>query len=133
MGSHLGMGSLTPDVCLSIFIHHTWTWNCPFHVSAPFRSSPPFCTFPSYLHPSIPPPLCPSTPPSCLDECVFFKSLVAGLPYSLIFLTLLGDICFIVYLYFLLYLCKEVRCIYLYLHLDQMSQIIIYIFIYKDK
>ena len=30
-------------------------------------------------------PLCPSAPATGLDDCVFFNSLVVGLPYSLIF------------------------------------------------
>ena len=35
-----------------------------------------------------------SAPPTCMNECGFFKSLVVGLPYSLIFLTVLVVICF---------------------------------------
>ena len=39
-------------------------WDHPFHISAP---------------------LCISAPLTCPDECDFFKSLVVGLPYNLIF------------------------------------------------
>ena len=35
----------------------------------------------SLFHPGLP----VSAPPTCLDECFFFNSLVAGLPYSLTF------------------------------------------------
>ena len=75
MGTHLGLepwagvglGFLAPEVSLPIFIHHMWVWDCPFCISES---------------------LCVSmslSPPTCLDECDFFNSLVAGLPHSLIF------------------------------------------------
>ena len=38
--------------------------------------------------------LCISPPPTLLDECGFFKFLVVGLPYSLIFLMDWGVTCF---------------------------------------
>ena len=37
------------------------------------------------LHASVSPPLRVSTPPTSLNECDFFNSLVVRLPYSLIF------------------------------------------------
>ena len=60
-----------------------------------------------------------STPPTGLDECFFFNSLVVGLPYHLIF-------CWF-WLFFLnlllsfFWLCEEAQCVYLRLHLDQKS------------
>ena len=54
----------------------------------------PLCTTPCLQ------PLCVSTPPTCLDECGFFKSLVVRLPHDSVFLTILGDTCFVVQLYF---------------------------------
>ena len=55
-----------------------------------------------------------STPPTSLDECFFFNSLVVGLPYSSIFCQLFLDL-----LLFFFWLCKEAECIYLRLHLSQ--------------
>ena len=56
---------------------------------------PPQLFLPIYLHENVGPPAPPatlprvlsaqlpvSTPPTGLDECVFFNSLVVGLPYS---------------------------------------------------
>ena len=69
----LGWDPFAPKVLLPMFIHHTWIWDrpCPFHhqhLSAPHGVSSPV-----------------SAPPTCLDECGFFKSLVVRLPYTLIF------------------------------------------------
>ena len=55
-------------------------WPAPFHNPPPHwvRQPPPCCE-------SSPPRLPISAPPTGLDECFFFISLVVGLPYSLIF------------------------------------------------
>ena len=61
-----------------------------------------------------------SAPPTRLDECFFFNSLVVRLPYSLtfwqfwlfLFLNLWSSFC---------WLCKEAQCIYLCFHLGQKS------------
>ena len=52
----------------------------PFH-------NPPLCWVcqPLPYCESCPPQLPVSTPPTCLNECFFFISLVVGLPYSSIF------------------------------------------------
>ena len=62
-----------------------------------------------------------SSPPTRLDECFCFISLVVGLPYSLIFCQF--------WLFFVIklllsffWLCKEARCVYLHLHLGWKSQ-----------
>ena len=51
-------------------------WPVPFHNLPPYwvRQSPP-------CHESSPPRLPVSAPPTSLDECFFFISLVVGLPY----------------------------------------------------
>ena len=57
-----------------------------------------------------------STPPTSLDECFFFNSLVVGLPYSLIFCQFWLFFVFKLLLSFF-WLCKEAQCVYLCLHL----------------
>ena len=61
-----------------------------------------------------------SAPPTGLDECVFFNSLVVGLPYSLIFRQF-----WLVFVSKLLlsffWLCEKTQCVYLRLHLGQKS------------
>ena len=65
--------------CSSWFIHMQM-WDHPLHQLPPHPVlQPPPC------HESSPPQLPIFTPPTCLDECFSFNSLVAGLPYSLIF------------------------------------------------
>ena len=59
--------------------------------------------------------LCMSVPPILLDECVFFQSLVSDFHTN--FLTVLGVICFEIQLCFFLWLCREVKHVYLCLHL----------------
>ena len=54
-----------------------------------------------------------STPPSSLDECVFFNSLVVGLPYSSIFVS---SGCFL-----FLNCCSSFGCVYLCFHLGRKS------------
>ena len=64
----------------------TW-WGLPAAAwPAPFHNPPP-CWVRQLLpcHKSSPPQLPISTPPTGLDECFFFISLVVRLPYSLIF------------------------------------------------
>ena len=64
--------------CFFWFLSRTWMWDCPFPLL------PLLCYH--HLASAAPRPLHPgSTLPTCLDECFFFKSLVVGLPYSLIF------------------------------------------------
>ena len=61
-----------------------------------------------------------SAPPTSLDECFFFNSLVVRLPYSSIFC----QFCLFLFLNLLLsffWLCEEAQCIYLYLHLGWKS------------
>ena len=59
---------LAPQLFLLVYLH-TKTWDCPVRQPPPCRDS------------SLP----VSTPPTGLDECFFFNSLVVGLPYSSIF------------------------------------------------
>ena len=56
-----------------------------------------------------------STPPTGLDECFFFISLVVGLPYSSIFCQFWLFFVFKFLLSF--WLCEEAQCVYLCLHL----------------
>ena len=58
-----------------------------------------------------------SAPPTGLDECFFFISLVVGLPYSSIFCQFWLFFLFKLLLSF--WLCKEAQCAYLRLHLGQ--------------
>ena len=86
-------------------------WPAPFH-------NPP----PHWVHQRLPscksslPQLPISTPPTGLDECFFFISLVVGLPYSLIFCHF-----WLFFVYKLLlsffWLCEVAQCVYLCLHL----------------
>ena len=61
-----------------------------------------------------------STPPTSLDECFFFNSLVVGLPYSSIFCEF-WLFCVFKFVVVLLWLCKEAQCVYLCLHLGGKS------------
>ena len=56
-----------------------------------------------------------STPPTGLDECVFFNSLVVRLPYSSIFCQFWLFFVFKLLSYFWLF--EEAQCVYLHLHL----------------
>ena len=62
-----------------------------------------------------------SAPPTGLDECFFFNSLVVGLPYSLIFCQFWLFYVFKLLLSFF-WLCEEVQCVYLSLHLGRKPQ-----------
>ena len=76
--------------------------------------------------PHQPPPCCESSlpwlpvsaPPTSLDECFFFISLVVRLPYSLSFCQFWLVFVFKLLLSFF-WLCEEVPCVYLRLHLGQ--------------
>ena len=61
-----------------------------------------------------------STPPTSLDECFFFISLVVRLPYSSIFCQFWLFFVFKLLLSFF-WLCEEAQCVYLCLHLGQES------------
>ena len=61
-----------------------------------------------------------SAPPTGLDECFFFNSLVVRLPYSSIFVS--SGHFFILNLLSFFLLCKEAKCIYLCLHLGWKSK-----------
>ena len=58
-------------------------------------------------------PIC--TPPTGLDECFFFLSLVVGLLCGSVFCQFW--LFFVFILFFFFWLCKEVQCVYLCLHL----------------
>ena len=61
-----------------------------------------------------------STPPTGLDECFFFNSLIVGLPYNLIFWQFW--LFFVFKFVVVLWLCEEAKCIHLCLHLGQKSE-----------
>ena len=67
-----------------------------------------------------------SSPPSGLDECFFFISLVVGLPYSSIFCQFWLFFVFKLLLSFF-WLCKEAQCVYLCLHLGQKLSTVFFI------
>ena len=67
-----------------------------------------------------------SAPPTSVNECFFFNSLVVGLPCSLVF----WQFWLFLFLNLLLSffcLCEEAKCLYLHLHLDRLS---LYLYIY---
>ena len=74
---------------------------------------PPAAALPHLL--SAPLPV--SAPPTGLDECFFFISLVVRLPYSSIFCQFWLSFVFKLLLSF--WLCMEAQCVYLCLHLGQ--------------
>ena len=91
-------------------------WPAPFHNPPPLWVLQPLPCRESSL-----PWLPVSAPPTYLDECFFFISLVVRLPYSLI--------CCQFWLFFVFkllwsffWLCEEAQCVYLPLHLDQKSE-----------
>ncbi|KAF6078441.1 hypothetical protein HJG60_009258 [Phyllostomus discolor] len=91
--------------CSSEFIH-TQMWDCPV-------CQPPPCLPPLWL------PIC--VPPTSLNECFCFSSLVVGLP-QFGFLAVLLIYLFLIYLllsFFWSY--EEAMCIYLCLHLGWKS------------
>ena len=60
-----------------------------------------------------------SAPPTSMDECFFFISLVVRLPYSSIFCQFW--LFFVFKLLSFLWLCEEAQCAYLHLHLGRKS------------
>ena len=88
-------------------------WPAPFH-------NPPSRWVRQLLpcRESSPPRLPVSAPPTGLDECSFFISLIVGLPYSLIFCQFWLVFVFKLLLSFF-WLCEEAQCVYLCLHLGQ--------------
>ena len=75
---------------------------------------------PPPCHESSLPWLPVSTPPTCLNECFFFISLVVGLPYSSIFCQFWLFFVFKLLLSFF-WLCEYAQCVYLRLHLGFLS------------
>ena len=97
----------------------TGSASCP--TACPIRStirhlSGSVCQCPHCCESSLP-PLPVSAPHSGLDECFFFISLVVGLPCSLIFCQFW--LFFVFKLLLTFWLCQEVQCVYLRLHLGQ--------------
>ena len=90
-------------------------------LSAPFHNPPPHWVrqLPP-CHESSPPHLPVSAPPTGLDECFFFISLVVGLPYSSIFCQFWLFFVFKLLLSFF-WLFEEARGVYLCLHLGWKS------------
>ena len=83
---------------------------------------PPPCRE-SSLPSCLSPPDCPvSAPPTGLDECFFFISLVVRLPYSSIFCQFWLFFAFNLLLSFF-WLCGEAQCVYLCLHLARKSKL----------
>ena len=89
---------------------------------APFHSPPPCCK-------SSGPWLSVSAPPTGLDECFFFISLVVGLPYSSIFCQFW--LCFVFKLLSFFWLCEEAQCVYLRLHLGRKPLLILFFNVFK--
>ena len=91
--------------------------SCSFAYPAPQCATslgPPASAFLSVLSARLP----TSAPPTCLDECFFFISLVVGLPYSSIFCQFWLFFVFKLLLSFF-WLCEEAQCVYLCLHLGR--------------
>ena len=101
--------------CFSQFIH-LQMWDGPLPQLLPLLFGPPSGPCPL----SSPPWLLISTPPTSLDECFFFNSLVVGLPYNLIFIRFWLILFLNLFLSFF-WLWEEAKCIYLHLHLGQKS------------
>ena len=94
---------------------------------------------PVYPHTNVGPPTPPadalrqvlstwlpgSAPPTGLDECFFFNSLVIRLPYSSIFCHFWLFL-FLNLLLSFFWLCEKAPCIYLCFHLDQKSAVVIF-------
>ena len=83
----------------------------------PLHNPPPrWVRQPPPCQESSPPRLPDSAPPTGLDECLFFISLVVGLPYGWIFCQFWLFFVFKLLLSFF-WLCEEAQCVYLCLHL----------------
>ena len=101
----------------------TTLWGLPAAAWPALFHNPPPC----WVHQL--PPCCESSlpclpipaPPTGLDGCFFFISLVVGLPYSSIFCQFW--LFFVFKLLSSFWLCEEAQCVYLHLHLGQKSLI----------
>ena len=105
---------LTPQLFFLVYLHTNVGPSCP-----------PVAGLPWILSIQLP----VSAPPTGLDECFFFNSLVVGLPYSSIFWQF-WLFCFVLFLDLLLsffWLCKDAQCVYLCFHLCQKSQFFPYL------
>ena len=112
---------LTPQLFLPVYLHAYVGWPSPQATALP---GPPATALPCVLSAR----LTVSTPPTSLDECFFFNSLVVGLPYSLIFCQfwLFFLFCFLNSLLSFFWLCEEAQCVYLHLHLSWKSVLLIF-------
>ena len=81
-----------------------------------FHNLPCLCVQPPCWE-SSPPRLPISAPPTILDECLFFISLIVGLPYSSVFCQFWLFFVFKLLLSFF-WFCEEAQCVYLRLHLE---------------
>ena len=95
------------------------------------------CQLPPHLLHLLPtcceysPPWLPiSAPPSGLNECFFFNSLVVVLPYSSIFCQFWLFL-FLNLLLSFFWFCKEAWCVYLFLHLGCKSQLTLLLVVTK--
>ena len=93
------MVCLAPQLFLLVYLHA--------NVGPP---GPPSATLPQVLSTQLP----ISAPPTSLDECFFFISLVVRLPCGLIFCQFWLFFVFKLLLSF--WLCEEAQCVYLHLH-----------------
>ena len=84
------------------------------------------------LRPAATLPRVLSTPPTGLDECFFFISLVVRLPYSSVFCQFWLFFVFKLFLSFF-WLCEEAQCVYLRLQLGWKSFCIIFKSIFRDR
>ena len=89
----------------------------PPTLPAPASPCPPAAALPRVLFTQLP----ISVPPTGLDECFFFNSLVVRLPYSSIFYQLWLFFASKLLLSFF-WLFEEAQCVYLRFHLGQKSQ-----------
>ena len=103
-------GTLGCTVCLA---PQLFLLGCP-HVNVGL-TRPPAGPLPCCV--SSVPWLSVSAPPTPLDECFFFNSLVIGLLYSSVFWQFWLFFCFLNLLLSFFLLFKEAKCIYLCLHL----------------
>ena len=100
---------LTPQLLLPVYLHMNVGPATPQSANSPGAAASP-----RVLSTRL--PVC--APPTGLDECVFFNSLVVRLPYSLIFCQCWSFFVFKLLLLFF-WLCEEAQCVYLHLHLGR--------------
>ena len=104
---------LISQLFLPVYLHRNVGPPSP---QAAISPGPPAAALPRVLSTRLP----VSTPPTSLDECFFFNSLVVGLPY------IQFSVCSCCFLFLNLllsfyWLCKEAQCVYLCLHLGLKS------------